>query len=170
MSEQILSDLIKLTLQLILIGVAGGAVSWFYSRIQKQRELKISLLKEFAALQGRFVSLRFRFNSFHVEWKGARNKENHPLNEEEIRKERWAHFQEACEMLGEFYSIKPLLVSQFNNVTEEIELLHQGYQQWRRQIGGNFPVLQRKEGKSDEQYKQIRETYQRVIQKMRNQI
>ena len=102
MSEQILSDLIKLTLQLILIGVAGGAVSWFYSSIQKQRELRISLLKEFAALQGRFVSLRFRFNSFHVEWKGARNKENHPLNEEEIRKERWAHFKKRVKCLESF--------------------------------------------------------------------
>lgn len=111
MLDQIAADLIKLTLQLILIGGVGGAVSWFYSRIQKQRELRISLLREFAALQGRFVSLRFRFNTFH-----------------------------------------------------------QSYQQWRRQIGANQPVLQSKEGKSDQTYKDLRTNYGNIIQKMRNQI
>lgn len=170
MPEQTLSDLVNLTLQLALIGVAGGAVSWFYSRIQKQRDLRISLMKEFAALHGRFVSLRFRFNSFHIEWKGSRNKTAHPLNEEEIRTERWSNFQEACELLGEFYSIKPLLISQFKDIADEIEALHQGYQQWRRQIGGNQPVLQNSEGKSDQKYIELRENYQRVIKIMKKQI
>ncbi len=166
MTEQI----IKLIFQLLLIGVVGGAISWFYSHIQKQRELRISLLKEFASLQGKFVSLRFRFNSFHIEWEGQRNSNNHPLNKEESRKERWLHFQEACELLGEFYSIKPLLISQFKNVSDDIESIHQNYQFWRRQIGGNKPVLQSKDGKSDEKYKDLRSQYQRVIQIMRNQL
>jgi hypothetical protein len=113
---------------------------------------------------------RFRFNSFHIEWRRGRGKETHPLNEEEIRHERWSHFQEACNLLGEFYAIKPLLVSQFRGISEDVNLLHQGYQQWRRQIGGNKAVLQSETGKSDQEYKDIRETYQKVIQVMRTQV
>jgi hypothetical protein len=170
MVEQLAADFLKLLLQLLLLGVVGGGVSWYYSKIQKQRELRISLLKDFASLHGRFLSLRFRFNSFHIEWKGTRSPANHPLTEDEKRKVRWAHFEEACALLGEFYGIKPLLQSHFQEIHDEFELMHGIYQQWRRKIGGDQPVLQDASGKSSDQFKQLRTTYQTAIQRMRRQI
>jgi hypothetical protein len=45
-----MTDTVKLAMQLVMLGVLGGAVSWYYSKIQKQRELRITLLKDFSHL------------------------------------------------------------------------------------------------------------------------
>lgn len=170
MTTDLATELLKLTLQLLLLGVLGGAVSWYYSRIQSEHALRVSLLRDFASLHGRFLSLRFRFNSFHVEWPGPRNSRNHPLEEDERRQEQWRHFEEACALHGEFYGLKPLLQTQFRDVHEDLEVIHAAYQQWRRQIGANEPVLQNRKGESSEQFKQLRGTYQAVVQRMRRQV
>lgn len=170
MVEGLFNEVLKLTLQLILLGIAGGGVSWYYSKIQQRRELRTSLLRDFASLHGRFLSLRYRFNSFHVEWRGSRSAANHPLTDDEIRLLRWEHFEEACALLGEFYGIKPLLQSQFADIHDQIEVVHGNYQQWRRLIGGNEPILQDKSGKSSDSFKNLRGTYQSLVQQMRRQI
>jgi len=50
--QNIIADGIQLLLQLIILGIVGGGVSWFYTRLQKRRELRRDLLKEFSSLSG----------------------------------------------------------------------------------------------------------------------
>ena len=54
MEAQFFTDFTKLFMQLVMLGVLGGGISWCYSKILKQRELRVSLLKEFSHLHGRF--------------------------------------------------------------------------------------------------------------------
>jgi hypothetical protein len=170
MSHKLTLDIVELLLQLIVLGIIGGGVSWYYSKVQKQRELRIALLREFTGLHGQFLSLRYRANSFYFEWKGPRSSANHPLTEDEMRKARWTHFQESCALLGTFYGVKPLLQSQFRGIHDEFELIHRSYQQWRHKISNAELILQDTSGKNSDEFNQLRETYQTVIQRMRHQM
>jgi hypothetical protein len=170
MVEKFASELLGLVPQLLVLGVLGGAISWLYSKQQKERELKIASLREFASIHGKFISLRYRYNSFHIEWENSRGKDSHALSSEEMRLERWKNFEEACNLIGEFQGLKPLLVEQFPESTEQINQLHQFYQQWRRRTGGNTPILQNVNGTNEPQYKELTEVYKWAIKCIRNNI
>lgn len=168
--QQLITDVVRLILQLIILGVFGGGVTWFYTSLQKHRELRRNLLRDFSSLYGRFLSLRYRFNSFHIEWSGARDIDNHPLTEEECRLERWKHYEEACALLGEFQGIRPVLTSQYPELTNEVNFIYSKYQDWRRRIGANKPILQEIDGKSEESYQELRHRYSYVVDKMRKKL
>ncbi len=169
-TQKIISDCILLLLQLIILGVVGGGVSWFYTRLQKRRELRRDLLKDFSSLYGRFLSLRYRFNSFHIEWSGTRSPENHPLTEEERRQERWRHFEEACALIGEFQGLRPLLTSQYPEMSDHVNFIYSKYQDWRRRIGAGKPILQEIDGRSEDSFKELRDRYGFVIRNMRKRL
>ncbi len=166
----IFADIIRLFLQLIFLGVVGGGVSWFYTRLQKTRELRRDILKEFSSLYGRFLSLRYRFNSFHIKWSNNRSPANHPLNENERKQEKWKHYEEACSLIGEFQGLRPLIVSQLPEMSDDMNFIYSKYQDWRRRIGADKPILQELDGKSEDSFKELRDLYSTVIRYMRKKL
>lgn len=163
-------ELIKVIFQFLLLGIIGGAITRYYSKLQKDREARTSLLKEFASIHGKFISLRYRYNSFHVLRKEYEAQTTHPLNEEEIRLKRWEFFQDACDLIGEFQGIKPLLFTHFPSEKENFNSLHQSYQQWRRRIIRNKPVLQEVGGANEEEFKKLRDAYLWSATRMKSHI
>jgi len=164
-------DIVKLFLQLGIIGVLGGAVSWFYSKIQKSREFRYELVKELAKTQGGFLALRYEYNTFHLTWNSnqimqvAKN-----LDVESINKLKWEKYERACELLGDYQSIKPLLIQFYPNLESDFNQMHQTYQEWRRRIREGSPIYQTKVGKTDNQLKQHKDVYNYVISTMRRKI
>lgn len=168
--QELVIEFGRLLLQLVVLGILGGAITWFYARLQQHRDIRRDLLREFSALYGRFLSLRYRFNSFYVEWSGSRNPENHPLTEDERRRERWKHYEEACELLGQFHGVRPLLTSQYPDLSDDVNSIYQKFQDWRRSIGAGKPILQELDGKSKDAFKELREIYARVLSTIRKRL
>lgn len=113
MTLNLIDEIVKILLQLVVLGIIGGAVAWFFSQLQNKKELRLSTLREFSKLHGDFIALRYEFNSFYIQWEGEHVSEFHPLTEEEQRVERWKYYQESCHLLGEFQSLKPIVVDVF---------------------------------------------------------
>lgn len=170
MTINLTDKLIEALIQLFVLGVLGGGVAWLYTRFQRNRELRLQVLREFASLHGRFLSLRFLFNSFYIEWPDQRRADFEPLADDEVRKEKWRCYQEACNLLGEFQGIKPLIISNFPEVSENIALIHAKYHDWRRRTGGDRPILQMTDGENESGYKELRSVYEKTIREMRRAI
>ncbi len=164
------NEIAKYVLQLLVLGVLGGGVTWFYTRLQKNKELRLRVLREFALLHGKFIALRYEFNSFHVQHHGKRSPKFHPLKEDEIRVERWKYFQQACRLIGEFQSMKSLIVETFPETADNIHFLFSKYQDWRRLIQANKPILQSLDGRNKKSYNELRERYNQIIRQMRKKI
>lgn len=169
-TQKIIADCIRLLMQLIILGIVGGGVSWFYTRLQKRRELRRDLLRDFSSIYGRFLSLRYRFNSFHIEWPGTRSPKNHHLTDDERRLERWKHYEETCALLGEFQGIRPLITSQYPELVDHVNFIYSKYQDWRRRIGAGKPILQKTDGKSEDSFKELRDRYGYVVRIMRKRL
>lgn len=167
---QLLNEIAKFLLQLLFIGILGGAVSWFYSKLQKAREMRIQIIREFSELHGQFIALRYEYNSFHIKWKGKRSADHHPLDDNQANIEKWKCYQRACSLIGRFQGLKPLLVENFHKCTDDIEFIFAKYQDWRRHIGGDKPILQHKDGKNEDGYNDLRHRYNRVVKCMRRRI
>ena len=165
-----LFELYKVFLQFFMLAVLGGWISWYYTQLQKRKELKVDLTKEYSRLHGSLIALRFRYNSFYVRWKDMPDGQQHILDENQIKREKWKLYEEACRLIGEYQGIKPLLVVQFNEVDSELNKLHEYYQNWRRDISKGRPILQDMNGKNDPKFNEMRQHYQRVIASMRKQI
>lgn len=169
-NSTLLEEILKSIVQLVLLGVLGGAISWFYSRLQKNWELKIQILRDFTSLHGKFISLRYEFNSFYIKWSGKRSARFHHLTEEEIRLEKWEFFRQSCSLIGEIQGLRPMIVESFPKTAEDINYLFGKYQDWRRCIGGDKPILQEANGQNDESYDEIRNRFNRVVKEMRRRI
>lgn len=164
-------EIIKLFIQLIVIGILGGAVSWMYSKIQKNRELRIQLIKELTKIQGDFLQLRYEYNTFHITWNNdCIERVALEMSIDEIIKLKWIKYEKSCALLGEFQSIKPLLIEFFPDVENELNEMHQSFQEWRRRIREDKPVFQTNEGKSDERFKEHKTLYNHVISKLKMRI
>ena len=170
MTLNIIDETVKALLQLVVLGVIGGAVAWFFSQLQNKKELKLSTLREFAELHGQFMALRYEFNSFYIQWKGQRGADFHPLTEEEQRIEKWKYYKQACHLLGEFQSLRPIIVEVFPQTKEDIDYLFTKYQDWRRRTGSGKPILQELDGKNEESYNELRNHYNQAVKHMRKAI
>jgi hypothetical protein len=84
--------------------------------------------------------------------------------------ERWKYFQKACSLVGEFYGLKPLIIANFPETTEDIEFLQSKYQDWRRLVQADRPILQDVNGQSEEAYRELRERYNQVVRNMLRKI
>jgi len=166
----ITNELIKYFLQLMVLGLLGGAITWFYSRLQKYHELRLRILKEFATLHGQFIALRYEFNSFYIEWHSKRSARFHPLTQDEIRIERWHYFQRACRLIGEFHGLKPVIIEVFPETADDVHFLFSKYQDWRRCIQAGKPILQEIDGRNTQAYNELRERYSRVVRRMRKKV
>jgi len=128
------------------------------------------LLRELASIHSQFVALRYIFNSMHVNWGDNRNSTAHPLDADEQRRERWALFQSSCSLIGEFQALRPLLHETFPDVKEDVEFVFAKYQEWRRLIGRNRPILQEDYGKSTDAYNELRDIYSRIVWRVRKSL
>ncbi len=168
--DALTTELLKTTFQLLLLGVVGGGVSFLYSKLQKNRELKITTLQQLAGLHGRFLALRYEYNAFFLEWRGRESTAKKRLTEDEIEKQKWACYARACQLVGEFQSLKPLVGVLFPGHEEQLDELYNVYQEWRRQSGANSPIFQETNGKSAEQFKSLREKYGALIKALQRQV
>ncbi len=170
MTFDLADRLIDALIQLLVFGILGGGVTWLYARLQRNRELRLQVLREFSALHGRFLSLRFRFNSFYIEWPDQRRADFQPLGDSDLRAEKWRCYKEACNLLGEFQGIKPLVISNFPQVADRMAVIHAKYHDWRRRSGGDRPILQKLDGENESGYTELRNTYEKAIREMRERI
>ena len=168
--DTLTTELLKTTFQLLLLGVVGGRVSFVYSKLQKNRELKISTLQQLACLHGRFLALRYEYNAFFLEWRCRESTAKRRLREEDIEKQKWTCYARACQLVGEFQSIKPLVGVLFPGHEQQLDELYNTYQEWRRQSGADSPIFQETNGKSAEQFKSLREKYGDLIKALQRQI
>ena len=164
------TELLKITFQLLLLGVIGGGVSFVYSKLQKNRELKISTLQQLAGLHGRFLALRYEYNAFFLEWKGRESTAKKRLGGEDIERQKWDCYTRACQLVGEFQSLKPLVGVLFPGHEQQLDELYNTYQEWRRQSGADSPIFQETNGKSADQFKALREKYGALIKALQQQV
>ncbi|MBD0402290.1 hypothetical protein IC221_12855 [Flammeovirga sp. EKP202] len=139
----------------------------------KKKELKKRLLSDFSKLHGKFISLRYRNNSFYV--RGHHNTgvaETHPLliNEVQISQEKWSLYQEACDLLGEYEALKNMMVLTFPKVKKEIVNLFVFYQEWKRMIGKDTLIMQTETGENTEKYKTTKDLYRDIILHVKDDI
>jgi len=165
-----INTLISMLLQLLVLGVVGGGVSWFYANLQKKKELKLSVLRNFSSIHAQFISLRYEYNSFHVDKGGKRSPEFHLLTDDEARKNKWALFQKSCSLIGDIQSLKVLIVELFPKTSDDIEFIFGIYQEWRRQIQSDRPILQSSDGKNNENFDNLRNKYKLVVKEMKKSI
>lgn len=164
------TELLKTTFQLLLLGVVGGGVTFVYSKLQKNRELKISTLQKLAELHGRFLALRYEYNSFFLQWRGRENTAKQRLIEEDVEKQKWLCYTRACQLVGEFQSLNPLVAVLFPGHEQQLDELYNTYQEWRRQSGANSPIFQDIDGKSAEQFKSLRGKYSALVKALQRQV
>lgn len=169
-SALLLNEIIKFFLQLIIISILGGAVSWFYSKQQKNREMRTQILREFSEIHGQFIALRYEYNSFHVKWQGKRSVVYRLLNDSQVDTEKWGCYQRACSLIGKFQGLKPLLHENFQECADDIEFIFSKYQDWRRRIRVDKPILQHFDGKNEEGYNDLRYRYSQAVKCMRKKI
>lgn len=169
--SEILGQAIKSIIQLIILGIIGGWISRFYSTLQKNREIKINLIKEVARIQGKFLSLRYEFNTLHVKWNSEKIKKiAQGFDDDELKKIKWQYYEEVCELIGEYQGIKSLLIEFFPKEDKEINFLHTKYQNWRRKIREDQPVFQSIDGKTHQTLNEIKSRFKKMIVGMRKAI
>jgi len=162
---------IKSIIQLIVLGIAGGWISRFYSTLQKNREIKINLIKEVARIQGQFLAIRYEFNTFHLNWgKDEIKKIAREIEDEELKKLKWKYYEEACNLIGEYQGIKSLLIEFFPEEENQVNYLHTKYQDWRRSVRDDKPIFQNADGKTHQTLNEIKSNFKRMIVGMRKEI
>jgi len=169
--SEIIGLAVKSIIQLVVLGIIGGWISWFYSKLQKDREIKINLIKEATRIQGKFLSLRYEFNTLHVKWNNNKIKKiAQGFEEEDLVKLKWKYYEEACELIGEFQGIKSLLIEFFPKEEEQVNFLHTKYQDWRRKIRDDVPVFQNIDGETLQTLNAIKLRFKKMIVGMRKEI
>jgi len=168
---ELMIELIKVILQLILLGIIGGWFSWLYTKWQKNREIKINLIKELSEIQGKFLTIRYKFNAFHINWeKGGIMKIAEAIKDKELVQLKWKYYEEACDLIGKYQGIKPLLIEFFPKEKQHVNYLHEKYQDWRRHIREDKPIFQSIDGKTDKTLNEIKSIFKKMIGGMRKKI
>ena len=121
-------------------------------------------------MHGRFLALRYEYNSYFIKWRGRESTSRSRLSEEEFGKEKWECYVRACQLVGEFQSLRPLAGVLFPGHEKQLDELYATYQEWWRQSGADSPILQDTKGKSAEQIKMLRTRYGSLIKALQRQI
>ena len=169
----LLPDIAKAGIQLVAVSIAGGAVAYWYSRLQKRRDVILTILRDFTALHGEFLALRFRANSLYVKNSGYADKRipsNLPLTEDQLTIEERFCFTTACSLIGRSSALKPILSEVCPDSKPDIELLFTKYHDWRRRLHARSPVLQSEEGETEDSYSQLHDAYRRITIDLRSAI
>ena len=167
MVEELLHDALKILLQFIVIVVAGGHISRYYSKLQKEKEIKQQIVREFSEIFGHFIALRFKAN-VHL-YRSAENEPRYKLvNEEELKQIILNIYNESCDLLGRYQALKPLIHINFSIRDEEIDALHQKYHHWRRSLRQNKPIYQSYDKVNDSNYESLRNKYFKILKIMKD--
>lgn len=158
-----INDIIKLILQLIIIGIAGGAVSFYYNKLQKNRELLFSLINQTSTVHTDFLALRYKYN---VLFSDTGNPIKTILPPADIDKLKWKYYEEACLLLSKFQSLKPLLTKYIPENKDDISKADGHYQAFRRAIRSNEPIFQTQNGKTMDGLKELKELNYLLIIKL----
>jgi len=67
-------------------------------------------------------------------------------------------------------SLKVLIVELFPKTSDDIEFIFGIYQEWRRQIQSDRPILQSSDGKNNENFDNLRNKYKLVVKEMKKSI
>ncbi|MEM9984057.1 MAG: hypothetical protein AAF804_03090 [Bacteroidota bacterium] len=169
--EVIFAFVIEAIMQLLVIGLVGGWISRQFTRRQKRKEIQLKLIQDLTRIQGAFWSLRFRFNTLHLHRQpGQLAPITDSLSTEQIQAQKWASYEEACHLIGEYQGVKPLISEYFPDQQAQAGQLHQHYQTWRRSIRSDHPILQTDSGQSDPALQEIRSLFELMMQKMRKKL
>ena len=168
---ELMVEVIKVILQLILLGIVGGWISWLYTKWQKNREIKVNLIRELSEIQGNFLTIRYKFNTFHVNWgKDKIMKVAEGIKDKELEQLKWKYYEEVCDLIGKYQGMKPLLIEFFPKEKQNINYLHEKYQDWRRHVREDKPIFQSIGGKTDKTLNEIKSNFQKMISEMRKNI
>ena len=169
--EVIFAFALEAIMQLLIIGLVGGWISRQFTRRQKRKEIQLKLIQDLTRIQGAFWSLRFRFNTLHIHRQpGQLAPVTDVLSTEQIQAQKWASYEEACHLIGEYQGLKPLISEYFPDQQDQAGKLHQHYQTWRRSIRGDRPILQEDSGQSDPILQEIRILFDQMIKGMRKKL
>ncbi|OXB23353.1 hypothetical protein B0A80_11685 [Flavobacterium tructae] len=160
-------EIIKILLELFIISIIGGAITFYYNKLQKNREILLSLIDQISSVHSQFLSLRYKYNVlFTIPGKPISN----ILNIDEVNKLKWEYYEEACILISKFQSIKPLLLKFVPELKEEISMVDNYYQVYRRTIRSNQSIFQNENGKTDSAQNNLKKLYYELIQQLTNKI
>lgn len=158
-----INDIIKLVLQLLIIGVAGGAVTFYYTRLQKNRELVFNLINQTSTIHTDFLALRYKYNVLFIDTgKPIKN----ILQTVDIDKIKWKYYEDACLLLSKFQSLKPLFDIYIPSNNDEVSKIDGHYQTFRRAIRSNEPIFQTENGKTSDGLKELKKLNYIVVRKL----
>lgn len=161
------NEILKLILQLLILGIIGGAITFYYNKLQKNREIIISIVNQISAIHTDFLSLRYKFNVLFTDsGKPIRT----ILELGEIDKLKWRYYEEACLLLSKFQSLKPLLLKFIPELKEEIGKMDSYYQNYRRTIRANQPIFQNEKGKTEPGLNDLKDLHRDLINELTNKI
>jgi hypothetical protein len=161
------TEIIKLLLQTVILGIIGGAITYYYNKLQKNRELTIHLSNQLASVHTDLISLRYKFNTLFTEiGKPIRS----IMDDNEISKLKWKYYEEACVLIAKFQSLKPMLLKFIPEEDNTIRKMDGHYQNFRRSIRRNELIFQDKDSKSEENLKELKNQYQEIQIKLNNKV
>ena len=161
------NEIIKLIFQLIILGIVGGGVTFYFNKLQKNKEIIISVLNQLSSIHTDFLSLRYKFNVFFTE---AGKPIQSILSPEEIDKLKWKYYEESCFLLSKFQSLKPLLIKYVPELKEQIALMDGHYQNYRRTIRKNQPIFQNETGKTESALNKLKDLHRDLVNELMSKI
>lgn len=144
----------------MILGIVGGGVSYLYNRLQKNRELVLSLISQTSNVHTDFLALRYKYNAFFDDsGKPIRS----GLQPDDIEKIKWKYYEEVCILLSRFQSLKPLLNKFLPKNNTDISMIDSYYQTFRRNVRSNQPIFQTEDGKTGEGLKALKTLHYRLV-------
>lgn len=166
-----ISEFFVAVIQLVFLGMIGGWFSRRYSKMQKNREIKIDLIRELARIHSKFLSIRYEYNTLFLTWGKEEVKSvARDFNEEELKNLKWRYYEEICDLLGDYQGMKSLLVEFFPKEKDQVNFLHTKYEQWRISIREGKPIFQNIDGTIDAALDDIRGKYRTMMVGMRMEV
>jgi hypothetical protein len=154
------ADVIKLILQLVILGIIGGGVTFYYNKLQKNREFVFSIINQVSSIHTDFLALRYKYNVLFTE---SGRPIQSILSNDEINKLKWKYYEEACLLLSKFQSLKPLVSKYVSGVDSELGEIDAHYQNYRRAIRSDKPIFQSEDGKTGSGLSKLKNSHQHVV-------
>lgn len=155
-----IAEVSKLLLQLIILGVVGGGVTFYYNKLQKNREFIFSIINQSSTIHTDFLALRYKYNVLFTE-SGKPLKSL--LSVEEVNKLKWKYYEEACLLLSRYQSLKPLISKYVTELDSELSSIDSHYQSYRRMIRTNQPIFQTEDGKTGAGLTRLKNSHHQIM-------
>lgn len=161
------TEIYKAILQLVVIGGVGGFVSFYYTKLQKNRDFIFSLIHQTSAVHSDFLALRYKYNAFFIHVSGPLQ---NVLDQNDVQKLKWKYYEECCSLLSKYQSLKPLLSRYMPKHQREITSIDGHYQVFRRSIRNDKPIMQSDNGQSSDALKELKQLHYTFMKKLADRI